>query len=104
MTFRTPDEAVEKANNTMYGLSAGIWTDKGAKIFKIASAAEGGRHLGQHLQQVRSELPVRRLQRAALAAKADAPRRVLRGRVMAKETKTKTESAMPEAARATRRS
>src|SRR5580693_5696510 len=33
LTFRTPDEAVEKANNTMYGLSAGIWSDKGAKIF-----------------------------------------------------------------------
>ena len=40
MTFRTPDEAIEKANNTLYGLSAGIWTDKGAKIFKIATQAE----------------------------------------------------------------
>ena len=29
LTFRTPDEAVEKANNTPYGLSAGVWTDKG---------------------------------------------------------------------------
>jgi aldehyde dehydrogenase (NAD+) len=42
LTFRTPDEAVEKANNTMYGLSAGIWTDKGAKIFKMAGQLKAG--------------------------------------------------------------
>ena len=41
-TFRTPDEAVEKANNTMYGLSAGIWTDKGSKIFKISQRIRAG--------------------------------------------------------------
>ena len=34
MTFRTPDEAIEKANNMPYGLSAGVWTDKGSKIFR----------------------------------------------------------------------
>jgi aldehyde dehydrogenase (NAD+) len=42
MTFRTPDEAVERANNTLYGLSAGIWTDKGSKIFKMASKLRAG--------------------------------------------------------------
>jgi aldehyde dehydrogenase (NAD+) len=42
MTFRTPDEAIEKANNTMYGLSAGIWTDKGAKIFYLATKLKAG--------------------------------------------------------------
>ncbi len=42
MTFRTPDEAIEKANNTMYGLSAGIWTDKGAKIFHMATRLKAG--------------------------------------------------------------
>lgn len=42
MTFRTPDEAVEKANNTRYGLSAGVWTDKGSKNFKIASQLRAG--------------------------------------------------------------
>lgn len=42
MTFRTPDEAIEKANNTMYGLSAGIWTDKGAKIFSMAGRLKAG--------------------------------------------------------------
>ncbi|MEO8430452.1 MAG: aldehyde dehydrogenase family protein [Acidobacteriota bacterium] len=42
MTFRTPDEAVEKANNTPYGLSAGVWTDKGSKIFRITSKMRAG--------------------------------------------------------------
>src|SRR3954465_8165109 len=36
LTFRTPAEAVEKANNTPYGLSAGVWTDKGSRILAIA--------------------------------------------------------------------
>src|SRR4029078_8532359 len=35
LTFRTPDEAVEKANNTRYGLSAGVWTDKGSRIVEM---------------------------------------------------------------------
>jgi aldehyde dehydrogenase (NAD+) len=42
LTFRTPDEALEKANNTMYGLSAGIWTDKGSKIFWMAQRLKAG--------------------------------------------------------------
>ena len=42
MTFRTPDEAIERANNTAYGLSAGVWTDKGSKIFKMASKLRAG--------------------------------------------------------------
>jgi aldehyde dehydrogenase (NAD+) len=42
MTFRTPEEAIERANNTPYGLSAGVWTDKGAKIFKIAQKLRAG--------------------------------------------------------------
>jgi aldehyde dehydrogenase (NAD+) len=42
MTFRTPEEAVEKANNTLYGLSAGVWTDKGSKIFKILKQLRAG--------------------------------------------------------------
>jgi aldehyde dehydrogenase (NAD+) len=42
MTFRTPEEAVERANNTPYGLSAGVWTDKGSKIFKIVSQLRAG--------------------------------------------------------------
>src|SRR3954454_16137501 len=36
LTFRTPDEAVEKANNTPYGLSAGVWTEKGSRILWMA--------------------------------------------------------------------
>jgi len=42
MTFRTPDEAIERANNTPYGLSAGVWTDKGSKIFKMANQLRAG--------------------------------------------------------------
>lgn len=42
LTFRTPEEAVEKANNTAYGLSAGVWTDKGSKIFKISQKLRAG--------------------------------------------------------------
>jgi aldehyde dehydrogenase (NAD+) len=42
MTFRTPEEAIERANNTPYGLSAGVWTDKGSKIFKIVNELRAG--------------------------------------------------------------
>jgi aldehyde dehydrogenase (NAD+) len=42
MTFRTPEEAIERANNTPYGLSAGVWTDKGSKIFKVVSQLRAG--------------------------------------------------------------
>jgi len=42
LTFRTPDEAVERANNTPYGLSAGVWTDKGSNIFKLTSQMKAG--------------------------------------------------------------
>jgi aldehyde dehydrogenase (NAD+) len=41
-TFRTLEEAVEKANNTFYGLSAGVWTDKGSRIFKMTSDLRAG--------------------------------------------------------------
>ncbi len=41
-TFRTESEAIEKANNTAYGLSAGVWTDKGAKVFKITKQMRAG--------------------------------------------------------------
>lgn len=41
-TFRTPDEAIEKANNTPYGLASGIWTDKGSKIFKVGQKVRSG--------------------------------------------------------------
>jgi aldehyde dehydrogenase (NAD+) len=42
LTFRTPAEAVEKANNTPYGLSAGIWTDKGSRILWMAERMKAG--------------------------------------------------------------
>ncbi|MGA1310964.1 MAG: aldehyde dehydrogenase family protein, partial [Candidatus Nanopelagicales bacterium] len=42
LTFRTPDEAIEKANNTPFGLSAGIWTEKGSRILEVAHRLRAG--------------------------------------------------------------
>jgi len=42
LTFRTPEEAVEKANNTAYGLSAGVWTEKGSRILWMAERLRAG--------------------------------------------------------------
>ncbi|MEO0630247.1 MAG: aldehyde dehydrogenase family protein, partial [Planctomycetota bacterium] len=42
MTFRTPAEAISRANNTPYGLAAGVWTDKGSKIFEVARQLDAG--------------------------------------------------------------
>lgn len=41
-TFRTIDEVIEKANNTPFGLSAGVWTEKGSKIFKLTKELNAG--------------------------------------------------------------
>lgn len=41
-TFRTVEEVIEKANNTPYGLSGGVWTDKGSKVFKVSSKLKAG--------------------------------------------------------------
>lgn len=41
-TFRTVDEVVQKANNTPYGLAAGVWTDKGSKIFNLTTKLKAG--------------------------------------------------------------
>ncbi len=42
LTFRTLEEAVEKANNTAYGLSAGVWTDKGSRVLQVAAMLQAG--------------------------------------------------------------
>src|SRR3954469_12812468 len=42
LTFRTPHEAIEKANNTPYGLSAGVWTEKGSRILSMAQRLRAG--------------------------------------------------------------
>jgi aldehyde dehydrogenase (NAD+) len=42
LSFRTPEEAISRANNTPYGLAAGVWTDKGSKIFDIARKLKAG--------------------------------------------------------------
>ena len=83
LTFRTPEEAIEKANNTPYGLSAGSLDREGEPHLQDGRGHEGGRGVGQHLQPVRPHLPVRRLQgvrlrprgRPAWARYLDPPRR-----------------------------
>lgn len=42
LTFRTPDEAVARANNTCHGLAAGVWSDKGSKVFEVAGRIRAG--------------------------------------------------------------
>ena len=42
MSFRTPDEAIERANNTPYGLSAGVWSEKGSKALAVAQRLQAG--------------------------------------------------------------
>jgi aldehyde dehydrogenase (NAD+) len=42
LTFRTPQEAMEKANNTPFGLSAGVWTDKGSRILWASNQLKAG--------------------------------------------------------------
>ncbi len=42
LSFRTPDEAIARANNSPYGLAAGVWTDKGSKIFDVAKKLDAG--------------------------------------------------------------
>jgi len=41
-TFRTIDEVIQKANNTPYGLAAGVWTDKGSRIFNLTTKLKAG--------------------------------------------------------------
>ena len=42
LTFRMPEEAIERASRTPYGLSAGVWTDKGSKIFQFVNKLRVG--------------------------------------------------------------
>jgi aldehyde dehydrogenase (NAD+) len=42
MSFRTPEEAIARANNTPYGLAAGVWSDKGSKVFEVAARLKAG--------------------------------------------------------------
>ena len=74
MTFRTPDEAVELANNTRYGLSAGVWTDKGAQGLPDGAEAARRRDLGEHA----STCSTRRPRSAACASRASAARAACR--------------------------
>ena len=62
LTFRTPDEAVEKANNTPYGLSAGVWTEKGSRILWMAQRLRAGVVWANTYNRFDPDVAVRRLQ------------------------------------------
>ena len=62
LTFRTPEEALEKANNTAYGLSAGRLDGEGLADPLDGAAPAGRRRLGEHVQPLRPDVAVRRLQ------------------------------------------
>ena len=66
LTFRTPDEAVEKANNTPYGLSAGVWTEKGSRILWMAQRLRAGVVWANTYNRFDPTSPVRRLQGVGL--------------------------------------
>ena len=74
LTFRTPEEAVEKANNTPYGLSAGRLDGEGLAHPLDGGAAARRRRLGEHVQPLRPDLAVRRLQGVRLRPRGRAPR------------------------------
>jgi aldehyde dehydrogenase (NAD+) len=69
MTFRTPEEAIGRANNTPYGLAAGVWTDKGSKIFHLASKLKAGVVWVNTYNRSMPRQPVRRLQGVGLRAR-----------------------------------
>ena len=62
LTFRTPEEAIEKANNTPYGLSAGVWTDKGSRILKMSTELKAGVVWANTYNKFDPAQPLRRLQ------------------------------------------
>ena len=62
MTFRTPEEAFERANNIPYGLSAGVWTDKGSKIFKMVNKLRAGVVWANTYNKFDPDESIRRLQ------------------------------------------
>ena len=69
LTFRTPDEAVEKANNTPYGLSAGVWTEKGSRILWMAARLRAGVVWANTFNRFDPTVAVRRLQGVRLRSR-----------------------------------
>ena len=74
LTFRTPDEAVEKANNTMYGLSAGIWTEKGSRILWMADRLRAGVVWGNTFNRFDPASPFGGYKESGLRARGRPPR------------------------------
>jgi aldehyde dehydrogenase (NAD+) len=70
-TFRTVEEVIEKANNIPYGLSAGVWTDKGSKIFNLTSRLRAGVIWANTYNKLTQPLLLAAIKKAALAGKVD---------------------------------
>ena len=66
LTFRTPEEAVEKANNTPYGLSAGVWTEKGSRILWMVERLRAGVVWANTFNRFDPDVAVRRVQGVGL--------------------------------------
>ena len=72
--FADLDEAIARANDTPYGLAAGVWTRDIKKAHYVAQKAPGRNGLDQHLQRLRHRHPVRRLQAERLRSRDERPR------------------------------
>ena len=72
LTFRTPAEAVAKANNTPYGLSAGIWSDKGSKVLAVADQLRAGWSGSTHSTSSTRQAPSAATRNPATGARAAA--------------------------------
>jgi aldehyde dehydrogenase (NAD+) len=70
-TFRTPAEAIQKANDTPYGLAAGIWTEKGSKVYETAKALKAGVIWNNTTTSSTPRLRLAASKRAATGARAD---------------------------------
>ena len=74
LTFRTPAEAIEKANNTPYGLSAGVWTEKGSRILSMVSKLRAGVVWANTFNRFDPDIALRRLQGIGLRPRGRPPR------------------------------
>ena len=74
LTFRTPDEAVAKANNTNYGLACGVWSEKGSRTLWVAERLRAGVIWANTYNRFDPDEPLRRRARVGIRSRGRAPR------------------------------